>query len=315
MGDMMIGYSGGHIDRPKFREIRYSEGMDIPERYDRVEVKMDGIWGCLIIEKGYYRMYSRTGKIKAAGELPLGTSNEWDDKHKHILLGEYMHGSAWGHRKGIDKDFFVFDCLMYGSNDISDKSGVIRNRYARKLRRWLSDKGMKWIRRVYEYKSHQWEPLWKNKVMIDGYEGIVFKDSSASYGDKGAWMRMKAEIEIDYICKGFGDADEKSKYAGMVGSVIGTLYDKECEVKCSGLSEKDRQHYTDRATDYMGRVFTAKGNGYYPSGAVRHPKLVRWRDDKPMEECTYDQIPREIREGKIIHSKLDGAIFVGEKAV
>ena len=146
------------------------------------------------------------------------------------------------------------------------------------------------------YKIEHWQSLWDNKVLRDGYEGLIFKDSMAHYGDKDAWMRMKAEVEIDYICKGMGDADEKSKYAGMVGSVIGTLYDKDCEVKCSGLSEKDRQHYTDRATDYMGRVFTAKGNGWYPSGAIRHPKLVRWRDDKPMEECTYDQIPKEIRD-------------------
>ena len=108
---------------------------------------------------------------------------------------------------------------------------------------------------------------------------------------------MKAVIEIDYICKGFGDADEKSKYAGMVGSVIGTLYDKECTVKCSGLSEKDRKLYTEVGELYLGKVFTAKGNGYYPSGAVRHPKLVKWRDDKTPEECTYDQIPREIRGG------------------
>ena len=75
-----------HIDRPKFREIRYNgpDRTGIPDRYDIVEAKMDGIWGCLILEKGYYRMYSRTGKIKAVGEIP-----KWDDKReKCILLGE-----------------------------------------------------------------------------------------------------------------------------------------------------------------------------------------------------------------------------------
>ena len=104
-----------HIDRPKFREIRYNEHMGIPDRYDIVEAKMDGIWGCLIIEKGYYRIYSRTGKIKAAGEVREAHPDKWKEvgSGKHILLGEYMHGSAWGHRKNIDKDFFIFDCLMY----------------------------------------------------------------------------------------------------------------------------------------------------------------------------------------------------------
>ena len=297
MGDMMIGYSGGHIDRPKFRELRYTSDEYgtttlIPDRYDVVEAKMDGIWGCLILEKGYYRMYSRTGKIKAVGEIP-----KWDDKRdKCILLGEFMHGSAWGHRKDIDKDFFIFDCLMYNGAWLGNKPDNARTIYASRLREQLNDRGFEWIRNVYRYKVENWQSLWDSKVQQDGYEGLIFKDSMAHYGDKDAWMRMKAVVEIDYICKGMGDADEKSKYAGMVGSVIGTLYDKECEVKCSGLSEKDRQHYTDRATDYLGRVFTAKGNGWYPSGAIRHPKLVRWRDDKPMEECTYDQIPEEIRD-------------------
>ena len=288
------------IDRPKFREIRYNEHMGIPDRYDVVEAKMDGIWGCLIIEKGYYRMYSRTGKIKAAGEVREAHPDKWKEigSGKHILLGEYMHGSAWGHRKDIDKDFFIFDCLMYNDVWIRDKPDYTRSIYGARLRDYLRDMGLKWVRDVYRYKVEMWENLWNSKVLQDGYEGLVFKDSSMAYGSKEAWMRMKAVIEIDYICKGFGDADEKSKYAGMVGSVIGTLWDKECTVKCSGLSEKDRQHYTDRATDYLGRVFTAKGNGWYPSGAVRHPKLVRWRDDKPMEECTYDQIPEEIRVGR-----------------
>ena len=290
MGDIMTE----HIDRPKFREIRYNgnDRTGIPDRYDIVEAKMDGIWGCLILEKGYYRMYSRTGKIKAVGEIP-----KWDDKRdKCILLGEFMHGSAWGHRKDIDKDFFIFDCLMYNGAWLGNKPDNARTIYASRLKEQLNDRGFEWIRNVYRYKVENWQSLWDSKVQQDGYEGLIFKDSGAHYGDKDAWMRMKAEVEIDYICKGMGDADEKSKYAGMVGSVIGTLYDKECEVKCGGLSEKDRQHYTDRATDYMGRVFTAKGNGWYPSGAIRHPKLVRWRDDKPMEECTYDQIPEEIRE-------------------
>ena len=84
------------IDRPKFREIRYSPDVVIPEEYDYVEAKMDGIWGCMVIESGYYRIYSRTGKIKQAGEC------DSDIEGKNILLGEFMHGSNWGHRMDID---------------------------------------------------------------------------------------------------------------------------------------------------------------------------------------------------------------------
>ena len=282
-----------HIDRPKFREIRYAgSSMLIPPKYDVVESKMDGIWGCLILEKGYYRMYSRTGKIKAVGEIPKSDRFQ----RKCILLGEFMHGSAWGHRKDIDKDFFIFDCVTYDGEWIGDRTDRSRTVYSKRLMEYLRDRGFEWVRDVYRYKVDNWQSLWDSKVQRDGYEGLIFKDSDAHYGDKDAWMRMKAEVEIDYICKGMGDADEKSKYAGMVGSVIGTLYNKDCEVKCSGLSEEDRKLYTELGSDFIGKVFTANGNGWYPSGAIRHPKIVRWRDDKIPEECTYEQIPQEIRE-------------------
>ena len=53
------------VDRPKFRELIYREDREIPEQYDMVQMKMDGIWGCLIINNGQWAIYSRTGKMKA----------------------------------------------------------------------------------------------------------------------------------------------------------------------------------------------------------------------------------------------------------
>ena len=58
-----------------------------------------------------------------------------------------------------------------------------------------------------------------------------------------------------------------------------------------------RREFTDHPERYVGQVFTAKGNGWYPSGSIRHPKFKVWRDDKEFDECTYDQIPEIIREG------------------
>mgnify|MGYP001472901117 CR=1 FL=1 len=114
-------------------------------------------------------------------------------------------------------------------------------------------------------------------------------------GEKNAWARMKAVIEMDYICVGFRDADEGTKYEGMVGSVLGTLSDKEVYVTCGGLTEVQRKMFTRAPERYIGRVFTAKGNNWYPSGAIRHPQFQRWRNDKAPEDCTYEQIPEGVR--------------------
>lgn len=284
------------IDRPKFREIRYSPDVDIPKEYDFVEAKMDGIWGCMVIESGYYRIYSRTGKIKQAGDI--GKKHSFNEKS--ILLGEFMHGSNWGHRMDIDKQFFVFDCLEWEDKEIKHFPQSARWGYAKDLRNRLNDSGLDWVKEVIHNRTadaYGWRERWKSLVINKGYEGLIFKKGNAPYGEKGAWMRMKGEVEIDYICNGMAPADPMSKYAGQVGAVIGTLYNKECDVKCGGLTEKMRDVFTRRKDTYKGLVFTAKGNGWYTSGAIRHPKFVRWRDDKKPEECVYEQIPREIRAG------------------
>ena len=292
-----------YIERPKFREIRYSDDVVIPEQYDYIEPKMDGIWGCMVVENGYWRIYSRTGKIKAAGDC--------DIDEKWVILGEYMLGSAWGHRMGIDKEFFAFDCLMTRDIDIRNLSQQSRWSFIREFPSEKLNNGDEWFNRVKRYPvvderrgdSRDWSILWTNLVEKQGYEGLVFKDSNARYKDRGSWMRMKAEVEIDYICSGMAPADPNSKYAGQVGAVIGTLYDIECDVHCGGLTEKQRDVFTKREVECKGLVFTAKGNGWFPSGAIRHPKFARWRDDKKPEECVYAQIPREIRDESAVIPK------------
>ena len=89
------------IDRPKFREIRYSPDVVIPEEYDYVEAKMDGIWGCMVIESGYYRIYSRTGKIKQAGELDK--DSDIIDKLTNIIM-EAVANLELENKKAADED-------------------------------------------------------------------------------------------------------------------------------------------------------------------------------------------------------------------
>ena len=49
------------MDRPRFRELIYEDGMTIPEQYDIVQFKMDGMWGCMVMSHGEWTIYSRTG--------------------------------------------------------------------------------------------------------------------------------------------------------------------------------------------------------------------------------------------------------------
>ena len=301
------------IDRPKFTEFTY-KWLDnhlgdhrSTLRYDTMELKMDGIWGCMNInESGEYQIFSRTGKIKKEGNFTSGGAYAWP-LHDTILLGEFIKGSQWGHKMGLDGDFYVFDCLKYNFIDMSMSALKVR-RFAIKEIVDAIEKGSReidprygtrkspWVIKLSSYKINRFRDMWKHFVCDNGYEGMVLKDSTAAYGESGAWARVKAASEIEYMCIGFADADSESRYAGQVGAVIGSLIDKPCEVKCSGLTDKERKIYTDSPADYIGRVFTATGKGFFPSGSLRHPKFGKWRDDKRIAECTYDQIPEIIRE-------------------
>ena len=275
------------IDRPKFREIRWGEHREIPEQYDTVQLKMDGIWGCMKVGHGQWGIYSRTGKLKADGVLE-------DDTLHGVLLGEFMFGSHWGHKMGKNRNFYIFDCVEMNSVDVTGMTLGSRVSFAGEMFHRLKGE-LDFIRLLDVYETHEWKRLWEEYIQEYGYEGLVFKDSSSKYNDKNAWARMKAVVEMDYICTGFRDADKGSKYEGMVGSVVGTLIDKEVFITCGGLSETQRDMFTKMPEMYIGQVFTAKGNNWYPSGAIRHPMFMRWRDDKEPEECSYEQIPEGIR--------------------
>ena len=205
-----------------------------------------------------------------------------------------MKGSHWGHKMGVDGEFFVFDCIEIHGQDLKNNPLADRLDIAQQQVDILRTQ-VDFINMLDTYEVNKHEMLWDNYVKGQAYEGLVFKNSSSSYHDKNAWARMKGVVEIEYICRDFRPADEGTKYEGQVGAVIGTLADKDVAVTCGGLTDADRIEYTNNADYYIGKVFTAKGNAWYPSGSIRHPKFKTWRDDKQPDDCTYDQIPESLR--------------------
>ena len=292
------------IDRPKFNEMTYDDIRFYDKNYrshverygyyDTIEMKMDGIWGCMVITDGKYVIYSRTGKAKAVGDI----------KHSvdMILLGEYMKGSHWGHKMGMDGHFYAFDCLQF-KKDLKPYQLTTRRKYIKKSLRDIriqnesydTESDFGWIRQLPHYPIRDSWSMWYQYVKRQGYEGLVLKNSKSKYGDVGAWARVKNTTEIDYMCIGFEPADPESRYAGQVGAVRGSLIDHPCDVKCGGLTDAQRKEFTDNPEKFIGKVFTATGHGWFPSGSIRHPKYSYFRDDKSMMECTYDQIPESHR--------------------
>ena len=94
---------------------------------------------------------------------------------------------------------------------------------------------------------------------------------------------------------GFAMGGEDTKYKDTVGSIIGGLRDMEGNLsavcKVGGLTVAQRDFFNENTDYFIGKVFTAHGYCFYPSGALRHAKFKNFRIDKDSEDCTFEQIP------------------------
>tara|TARA_R100000656_G_scaffold53769_2_gene42458 strand:- start:59 stop:889 length:831 start_codon:yes stop_codon:yes gene_type:complete len=274
------------IDRPKFKE--YKEISSVPEKlYDIVEPKMDGIWGVYIQNEEGWEIWSRTGVKKAEG---TDCSSIGAPRDKIILLGEFMFGSNWAYERDLDREFFAFDILRYGDEELYDKPLTVRREILEEVLRW--NMLPPFVRIIDQYPITEIDKVWDELVEKKNYEGLVLKRNDGIYGDK--WGRIKHRTSIDYVCMGIEEG--RGRLEGMVGGILGGLFndDKECVIVCKvggGLKDDERKDLWENREQLIGSVFTAGGYKVYKSGAIRHPQFMGFRDDKQTGECTFEQIP------------------------
>ena len=147
-------------------------------------------------------------------------------------------------------------------------------------------------------------------------EGAIAKERSAVYrpGERKGMVKVKRVRTIDAVVVGWRPGKEE----GTVGALILGLYDGgQLRVvgHCSGLAAKEKRRLVGFLKDYeSGERGSADASrwssgkelewiGLRPelvveidfdhvsAGRIRHgAKLRRWRDDKPPQECVYDQL-------------------------
>lgn len=118
------------------------------------------------------------------------------------------------------------------------------------------------------------------------YEGAIFIDAELNR------FKWKREETVDAIV--IGMTAGKGKYSGMVGSLEVALYhgDDLIEIaSVSGFTDDEREKLS--CTD-INRVCEVKYQYVGAGGRLRHPRFLRWRDDKPNKECTWDQLNASI---------------------
>ena len=235
-----------------------------------IEPKLDGHRLLAVRDEGGVRMYvarsgnERTGKLPEvekvlARVLPPGT----------VLDGEAV-GSSWGAvQSGLTSGgaatgliYAPFDLLSHGGIDARPTPFGFRRKM---LERALERVGDAPVQLVPQYDATQeaYEDLVKA-----GFEGAVVKHLDARYrsGVKGfGQFKLKHVETVDALVLGH----EQGKAHGVL------LFGR------SDGSEWGRAKLQEPwDSDWIGRVVEVKHFGVMPSGALRHPQVLRIRLDK-----------------------------------
>lgn len=273
-----------HVGRPDYMDV--GQGTSPPSCFDLVELKGDGHWGTVVAGGRSLTVLSRTGRPeRVTTSLPVELA-------KMKLLGEHMFGTHWsgyGDRAG---KVLVFDLVEHRGRDLRPLPLSERRRLLERLFRLHSERmAAAGLVLLEQYPAARWEALWAEHVQtpgLDGWEGLVFKSSASPYGQ--TWARMKRRRTMDYVVMHVNPGGEGTRYADVAGSVQGGLWVNGTLVSvCSvgGLNDDQRREFWEQRDVLPGRVFEAEGAALFPGGALRHPNFLRWRNDKPADECTW----------------------------
>jgi hypothetical protein len=116
-------------------------------------------------------------------------------------------------------------------------------------------------------------------------EGWVFKNGN--FGSEAKWKPIKT---MDVIVTGYKDG--RGKHLGLVGSLKCSVHGPDGLVpvaNAGGMNDLERATISDDCNEYLGRVCEVKYQYVGSKGKLRHPRFVRWRDDKPAEFCFTNQ--------------------------
>lgn len=254
------------LDRQEAKDMTWQEATK--QGFDIVQIKYDGNWG----KVGYAGdVFSRTNMRK--GCLPPHNIPEV------VAVGEYMRGTTWSKHPSRAGLFYLFD--IYDLNGKYDNKSY-EERYLILLR-FIKNLPAQKYNLVKNYPIAKAEELWQqvNKVK---YEGLIFRKSTDTYSAHIG--RQKREVTSDYYIVGVREGS--GRLSGTTGALALAVNPGGEEVMAvgGGLTDSLRDQLWN-CRDYLSGVCVeVKGNGMFPSGALRHPNFIRFREDKTATNLT-----------------------------
>lgn len=119
-----------------------------------------------------------------------------------------------------------------------------------------------------------------SKAISEGFEGLIVRPYAHAWEPKRSyhWLKVKAEETEDLVITGWEMSEERSRNAGLIGSI---LVDREgVESGASGMSDDLRKRLTDMGEDIIGLLAEIQYHELTPDGKLRHAVIKKIRFDK-----------------------------------
>jgi bifunctional non-homologous end joining protein LigD len=249
------------------------------------EVKYDGfrlVW----VMADRPRQFARSG-LEHTGEypwldgmvLPAGT----------ILDGEMVpEGEASSYANGSwrrDLRYVVFDVPQLGEHDLQRQPWEVRRQALEMLVSDVNQPALVQASRVLGVPDREEA----ERLMAEGVEGVMLKRRASTYqaGKRSwDWLKVKWTSEWDVVVVDM-DGEPTSQDRKALGWK-NLRYGFYVGGKLTVVSSLGVTGPPEQLAPYVGKVAVVKGWGQSPtSGAIRHPQLVKLRDDKLPEECLF----------------------------
>lgn len=254
-----------------------------------MQPKLDG-WRVLAeVCEDHVRFYTRTGSVYT-GKIPqvekellrVFPAGSWLD-------GEAVSDGGWGSVQsemtksapkalsGSSVSYVVFDLLSHRNIDARSLSHAKRRTL---LERIFTTFKSDWVSLIPEFPAS--DEVYAD-IVVNGGEGVVIKNPAAPYasGKRGrGWSKRKAKDTLDMIVMGFEDGTD-------VGAVVLGQYTEEGILLKRTTAKRKPNLIPDTSAKWIGTVVETEHNGIMPSGAPRHPRMLRVRIDKPAVDCVW----------------------------
>jgi DNA ligase 1 len=257
-----------------------------------VEPKLDGVRTIAVIgDSGQVSLYSRNGK-EYSNFINISKDLEALGLSKIVLDGEVV-GKTFdqvmgvAHRKrGLDDrhlTYRVFDILSL--EDFMRKSckTPLHERHSILVRLLLGNcisrlDHIEIVQGVSVDNEHDLYSAYDDHVS-NGYEGSMIKDPASAYEFKRSKSWLKLKPENTYDGRIFDTFEGEGKYGGMLGGLVVLINNVETKVG-SGFSDLDRVNLWDNRKSLVGKYVEIIGQEMTKDGAIRFPRLYRFREDK-----------------------------------